>query len=116
MKINTSQLKKWFLGISISLYGSLAFADLPKAKESDKANDGDYIGLGTETSGDLVELVVQGVGAAILVGAAYAMISSFMDVQNKKATYADFGKTLGAGMVACVIGIILLTQAKAIFS
>lgn len=97
------------------LHTSVVIAGLPTAQTSSAAQSGDYIGLGTETTKDGFELIINVVGAVILLGAAWAMISSFMAVQNKKETWSDFGKTIAGGLFACVIGIILITQAKDIF-
>ena len=60
-------------------------------------------------------LVIQIVGVVILVGAAWSIITAFMDVQNKKSTWGDFGKTIAGGLAACVVGIILINQADSIF-
>lgn len=110
-----TKLKSLILTVCTYTYASVVYADLPTAMVSDKANSGDYVGMGSDQIGSGIALAVQVVGALILLGAAWAGISSFMEVQNKKATWADFGKTIGGGLLACTVGIILITQAKAIF-
>lgn len=115
LKKMANKTSSWLLGSSALIYSKLATANLPTARTSTGADTGDYIGLGTEVAGDGAALVIQLVGVAILVGAAWATITSFLDVQNKKSTYGDFGKTLAGGLAACVIGIILINQASSIF-
>lgn len=114
MKIAT-KLQSFFLAACTYTYTSVVYANLPTAMVSDKAQSGDYVGMGGEQIGSGIALAVQVIGALILLGAAWAGISSFMEVQNKKATWAEFGKTIGGGLLACTVGIILITQAQAIF-
>lgn len=115
MKNLLIKLKRTYFLLSLTLYAQVSSAALPTAKPSTAAQGGDYIGLGRETAKDTVELVVQVIGALILAIAAWVIIVSFKETQDKKSTWTEFGKTLIGALVVCLIGIILLTQADSVF-
>ncbi|WP_428776375.1 TIGR03745 family integrating conjugative element membrane protein [Vibrio sp.] len=106
--------QKWTLALAC-FFTSHVYAALPTARTSQAATQGDYIGLGKETAKDGVALGVQLVGACILIVVAISLIKVFYEITNKKAEWTDFGKTGLGGLVAAVIGIVLITQADSIF-
>lgn len=112
------KMNKHFLNACVATYAfisSAANANLPTATESESASGGDYVGMGKEQAGNVVEVIVMAIGATALAAGAWAMISKFMEVQNQKADWGDFGKTVAGGGVAITIALILITQAGNIF-
>lgn len=107
-------LSLWY-AIGAFFTTSCIAAGLPSVTD-EKASNGDYIGMGTSASGKTIALVVQVVGAVMLIGVAWMGISTLMDVHNGKKTWADVGKQGFAGVCLLFIGFVLLTQANSIFS
>ncbi|MFL7013604.1 TIGR03745 family integrating conjugative element membrane protein [Enterovibrio norvegicus] len=108
-----SKVKCFFATLIFSMHANAI--TLPTAKSSSAADDGDYLGLVKELAKEGIELIVPIIGALLLIAGAWSLLKSYNQVQDKQATWGDFGKVGIGAMFSCVVGIILLNQAMNIF-
>lgn len=90
-----------------------ARADLPEVEQPSRGGSG-ILELWQNYGYDIVLLLALVVCAAVFLGVAYHSYNVYGEVQQRKATWGQFGTTVGVGGVLLVLVIWMVTKATEI--